>query len=62
MSKFRFVIDNEEDYKFMQKIHKLLGKYFYDISYKEMVKYKLTNKNLINVNLSGKRNESYNPN
>ena len=37
-------------------------KHFYDINYKELVKYKLTNKNLINVNLTGKRNESYNPN
>ena len=62
LSKFRFVIDNEEDYKVMQKIYKLLGKHFYDINYKELVKYKLTNKNLINVNLTGKRNESYNPN
>jgi len=62
LSNFRFVIDNEEDYKFMQKIYKLLGKHFYDINYKELVKYKLTNKNLINVNLTGKRNESYNPN
>tara|TARA_Y100000590_G_C15662522_1_gene993237 strand:+ start:590 stop:1327 length:738 start_codon:yes stop_codon:yes gene_type:complete len=59
LSKYRFVIDNEDDFHFLQSIYDILGNDFYEINHFELVKLIINNTKLNSIKLSGRRNEKF---
>ena len=59
LSGFRFVVDNEDDFTFMQKIYEVYGNSFYTVDHENLVECLIQHPDLKSIKLSGRRNEKY---